>query len=72
MTCPEDSAARYATASATASTGTQVCGSTSGMDARLAGVSIVLGSTAFTVTPRPRVSAASACTNVITPALATV
>jgi hypothetical protein len=35
-------------------------------------VSIVLGSTALTVTPRPRVSAASACTNAITPAFATV
>ena len=49
---PDDSAARNAMAPATASTGTQVFGSTPGMAARLAGVSIVLGSTAFTVTPR--------------------
>ena len=72
VTWPEDSAARYAIASATDPTGTQVFGSTSGIAARLAGVSMVLGSTALTVTPRPRVSTASACTNAITAAFATV
>src|SRR5262249_59466954 len=69
VTCPLDSAARYATASATAVTGVHVRGSTSGIAARLAGVSIVLGSTALTVTPRLRVSWASACTKAVTPPL---
>src|SRR2546426_258953 len=71
VTWPALSAASAATASATAVTGTHVLGSTFGMAARLAGVSIVLGATALTVTPRALTSCDSACMSAITPALAT-
>ena len=70
--CPEASRASTAIASATASTGTQPFRSLSGMAARFAGVSIVLGSTAFTVIPWGCVSWESAWVNAIAPALATV
>src|SRR5439155_27213459 len=66
------SRARTAIASATASTGTQPFRSLSGIAARFAGVSMVLGRTAFTVIPLGRVSWASAWVRAITPALATV
>src|SRR5262249_17304273 len=67
-TWPAPSVARAATASATAVTGTQPFGSTSGIAERLAGVSIVLGATALTVTPWPLTSWASACMSAMTPA----
>src|ERR1019366_4724283 len=47
---------------------THLAGSTPGMAARFAGVSIVLGSTAFTRTPLPRTSAATACASATTAA----
>src|SRR4029077_16438775 len=70
VTWPALSAASAATASATAGTGTQPLGSTFGIAARLAGVSIVLGATALTVTPRSFTSWVSACISAMTPALA--
>ena len=70
--CAEASRARTAIASATDSTGTQPERSAFGIAARFAGVSMVLGSTAFTVTPCSRVSWARACVNAMTPAFATV
>src|SRR6266403_4597898 len=57
--------ASVAIASATASTGTHPLRSLSGIAARFAGVSMVLGSTAFTVTPCSLVSWASACASAI-------
>src|SRR5207244_7554153 len=72
VTWADSSRTRKAIASATLSTGTQPWRSLSGMAARFAGVSIVLGSTEFTVTPCPRISWASAWTKVMTPAFDTV
>src|SRR6267142_3910034 len=66
------SRASTAIASATASTGTHPLRSLPGIAARFAGVSMVLGSTAFTVIPWPEVSWESAWVNAIAPALATV
>ncbi len=54
--CADASRESTAIASATASTGTQPFRSLSGIAARFAGVSMVLGSTAFTVMPCARVS----------------
>ncbi len=61
------SRASIAIASATASTGTQPRRSLSGIAARFAGVSIVLGSTAFTVTPWGPSSRARAWARAMTP-----
>src|SRR6266403_2360078 len=66
------SRASIAIASATASTGTHPLRSLSGIAARFAGVSMVLGSTALTVIPWGCVSWESAWVNAIAPALATV
>ena len=41
------------------------------MDVRLLGVSMIDGTTAFAVTPVPRVSSAMVCARMMTPALAT-
>ena len=57
---------------ATVSTGTQPARSLSGMAARLAGVSMVLGRTQLTVIPLAWSSRARAWVKAITPALATV
>src|SRR5262249_56983773 len=60
VTAEADSEARYAITSATASVLTHVDRSASGIARRLPGVSMVLGSTAFTVMPCDRSSRASA------------